>query len=88
MQIDNKNKLCLPRAIVVGRAYIQHFHEKSVSKHEYRSIGGNKKSQVDRQGELAKNLCARVGINVEEYGMEDIWHGRGKSICPSLGAKI
>ena len=25
MQIDNKDKLCLPRAIVVGRAYIQHF---------------------------------------------------------------
>ena len=29
MQIDNKDKLCLPRAIVVGRAYIQHFEEKS-----------------------------------------------------------
>ena len=31
MQIDNKDKLCLPRAIVVGRAYIQHFEEKSLS---------------------------------------------------------
>ena len=40
MQIDNKDKLCLPRAIVVGPAYIQHFHEKSVSKHEYYCIAG------------------------------------------------
>ena len=66
--IDNKDKLCLPRAIVVGRAYIQHFHEKSVSKHEYYCIAGIKKSQVDRQGELAKELCAHAGIRVEEHG--------------------
>ena len=79
VQIDNKDKLCLPRAIVVGRAYIQHFEEKSVSKHEYYCIAGIKKSQVDRQGELAKDLCARAGIRVEEYnnagktfGMEEV----------------
>ena len=29
VQIDNKDKLCLPRAVVVGRAYIQHFEEKN-----------------------------------------------------------
>ena len=29
--IDNQDGLCLPRAIVVGRANIQHFHEKSLS---------------------------------------------------------
>ena len=28
LQIDNKDKLCLPRAIVVRRAYIQHFEER------------------------------------------------------------
>ena len=38
---------------------------------------GNKKSQVDRQGELAKDLCACAGFKVEEYcsktfGMEEI----------------
>ena len=67
MQIDNKDKLCLPRAIVMGRAYIQHFEEKSLSKHEYRSIVGNKKSLVDKQGDLAKDLCAHAGFKVEEY---------------------
>ena len=77
IQIDNKDKLCLPRAIVVGRAYIQHFEEKSVSKHEYRSIVGNKKSLVDKQGDLAKDLCAHAGFKVEEYssktsGMEEV----------------
>ena len=77
MQIDNKDKLCLPRAIVVGRAYIQHFEEKSLSNYEYRCIVGSKKSHTDRQGELARELCARAGINVEEYcsktfGMEEV----------------
>ena len=57
----------MPRAIV-GRAYIQHFIEKSISKHEYYCIAGIKNSQVDRQGELAKDLCVRARINVEEYG--------------------
>ena len=28
---------------------------------------GNKKSQTDRQGYLAKDLCARAGIQVEKY---------------------
>ena len=79
VMIDNKDRLCLPRAIVVGRAYNQHFKEKIISKHEYRSIVGNKKSSVDKQGELARELCARAGINVEKYnngsktfGMEEV----------------
>ena len=63
MEIDNKDKLCLPRAIVVGRAYIQHL-ENSISKHAYQCIVGSKKSQADRQGELAKDLCACAGIQV------------------------
>ena len=69
----------MPRAIVVGRAYIQHFEEKSLSNYEYRCIVGSKKSHTDRQGELAKDLCAHAGINVEEYnngsktfGMEEV----------------
>ena len=40
---------------------------------------GNKKSSVDKQGELARELCARAGINVEKYnngsktfGMEEV----------------
>ena len=41
VQIDNKDRLCLPRSIVVGRAYIQHVEEKSISKHEYQYIAGN-----------------------------------------------
>ena len=67
MQIDNKDKLCLPRAIVVGRAYIQHFEEKSLSKHQYQCIAGIKKALADRQGELARELCAHAGFKVEEY---------------------
>ena len=69
MEIDNKDKLCLPRAIMVGRAYIQHFEENSISKHPYQCIVGSKKSQADRQGELAKDLCACAGIQVEEYNI-------------------
>ena len=42
MVINNKDRLCLPRAIVVGRAYIQHFEEKSLSNYEYRCIVGSK----------------------------------------------
>ena len=57
----------MPRAIVVGRAYIQHFIEKSISKHEYYCIVGIKKSHSDRQGELAKGLCACAEIQVDEY---------------------
>ena len=79
VQIKNKDRLCLPRAIVVGRAYIQHFEEKSITNYEYRCIVGNKKTHVDRQGELAKELCACAGIKVEEYnngnktfGMEEV----------------
>ena len=56
MQIDNKDKLCLPRAILMGRAYIQHFEEKSLLKHKYQCIAGIKKALADRQGELAR-LC-------------------------------
>ena len=63
----------------MGRAYIQHFNENSLSNYEYRCIVGSKKSQADRQGELAKDLCACAGINVEEYnngsktfGMEEV----------------
>ena len=40
VQIDNKDRLCLPRAIAVGRAYIQHFDKKSISKHVYQCIMG------------------------------------------------
>ena len=79
MQIDNKDKLCLPRAIVVGRAYIQHFEENSLSKHKYQCIAGIKKVPADRQGELARELCAHAGFKVEEYnngsktfGMEEV----------------
>ena len=32
---------------------------------------GNKKSSVDKQGDLAKDLCARAGIRVEEYNNAD-----------------
>ena len=69
MEIANKDKLCFPRSIVVGRAYIQQFEENSISKHAYQCIVGTKKSQADRQGELAKDLCACVGIQVEEYNI-------------------
>ena len=79
MVINNKDRLCLPCAIVVGRAYIQHFDKKAISKHEYRSIVGNKKSKIDQQRESAKELCAHAGIRVEEYnngsktfGMEEV----------------
>ena len=48
-------------------------------KNVYCSTIGNKKLQVDRQGELAKELCACVGIRVEDYnnstktfGMEEV----------------
>ena len=56
VQIDNKDRLCLPRAIVVGRAYTQHFDEKFISKHEYQYIVGIKKSQDDQKRELARDL--------------------------------
>ena len=79
VRIDNKDRLCLPRAIVVGRAYNQHLNENSITKHKYECIVGIKKTQADRQGELARDLCAHVGIIVEEYnngsktfGMEEV----------------
>ena len=53
VQIDNKDKLCLPRAIVVGRAYIQHFEEKIISKHEYRCIAG---IQIDEYNNGSKTF--------------------------------
>ena len=49
LQIDNKDKLCLPRAIVVGCAYIQHFEEKSLSKHKCQCIAGTRKAPADRR---------------------------------------
>ena len=52
---------------MVGRAYNQHFKEKIISKHEYRCIVGKERSRTNRQGELAKDLCVRAGIRVEEY---------------------
>ena len=79
VQIENKDRLCLPRAIVVGRACIQHYDKNSLSNYEYRCIVGSKKSHADRQCELAKELCVKAGIQVEEYnngvkifGMEEV----------------
>ena len=57
VQIENKDRLCLPRAIVVGRAYIQHYDENSLSNYEHRCIVGSKKSHADRQCELARVMC-------------------------------
>ena len=51
----------------MGHTYIQHFEEKSLLKHEYQCIAGYKKSQVDRQGELVRDLCACAGIRMEDY---------------------
>ena len=63
----------------MGCTYIQHFEEKSLSNYEYRCIVGSKKSHTDRQGELARELCAHAGIDVEKYnngsktfGMEEV----------------
>ena len=42
VQIENKEKLCLPRATVVGCAYVQHFEEKSISKHACQCNVGSK----------------------------------------------
>ena len=63
----------------MGRAYIQHYDKNSLSNYEYRCIVGSTKSHTDRQGELARELCARAGINVEKYnngsktfGMEEV----------------
>ena len=38
--IENNDNLCLPRAIVVARAYISHFVEKTITEHEYRKLKG------------------------------------------------
>ena len=80
----------LPHTIVVGHTYIQHFDEKSISKHEYYCIIGIKKSLVDKQGELAKYLCAHAGIRVKEYnngskafGMEEV-----KLFVPKYGIAL
>ena len=80
VQIDNKDRLCLMYAIVVGYAYIQYFDKKSLSKHTYQYIVGKTRVNMDRQSELARELCARAEIRLKEYinggsktfGMEEV----------------
>ena len=78
-EIDNTDNLCLPRAIVVGQAYIKCYVEKSISEYEYRKFKGTGGVIDDIQGRLARTLCARVGLDADEYvrgekvfGMDEI----------------
>ena len=48
---------------------------------------GNKKSQVDRQGDLAEELCTRAGINVEEYGSKTFGMEEVKAFARLLAPK-
>ena len=65
----------LPRAIVVGRAFVQRYSENAISKHMHRYIAEIKKikSKHNRQGDLARQLCEQVGHNVNEYNSGELW---------------
>jgi hypothetical protein len=67
VEIKNKDGLCLPRAIAVGRAYIQFHKEKLISKNIYDRIIGVKKPEMDRQGTAARQLCTDIGLVADDY---------------------
>jgi hypothetical protein len=78
-EIDNDDNLCLPRALAVGVAHIQYHKEKIISNNQFRRITGGKKPESDRQGDVARQLCAEAGMDANEYingsktfGMDEI----------------
>ena len=67
VKIKNTDGLCLPRAIVVGRANIQYFKEKTLSRKKYRILVGSEAAHLDKQGVAARELCVEAGIDVADY---------------------
>jgi hypothetical protein len=66
VDIKNDDRLCLPRSIVVARGYIQHYHLKTIPYCTYRQIR-EVRFKKDTQGRMARELCAEVGLNAEDY---------------------
>jgi hypothetical protein len=62
--LENTDRLCLPRALVVGKGYVDYMVKKSITIKQFRTI---KDSNSRTQCQLARDLCEAVGLVPEEY---------------------
>jgi hypothetical protein len=75
VNIENTDRLCLPRAIVVGKGYVDYIVKKSITIQQFRTI---KDSNGLRQNVLARELCRAVGLVPEEYSRGEKTFGLDK----------
>jgi hypothetical protein len=92
ISIENNDRLCLPRAIVVGRAFIQYAKEKTISRCIFRKITGE--YSKSRQGTLARELCEACGFDITQFNSGEKTFGMDEVrifadfLAPSYGISV